>query len=70
MTEDTSCGQNRIARVSVISSDSIVVQQKPVTLTATVENKLDELVTGTLIWTVRSVFFDSPPPTEQPISLN
>ena len=70
MTEDTSFGQNRIARVSVISSDSIVVQQKPVTLTATVENKLDELVTGTLIWTVRSVFFDSPPPTEQPISLN
>jgi hypothetical protein len=70
MTEDTSFGQNRIARVSVISNDSIVVQQKPVTLTASVENKLDELVTGTLIWHVQSVFFDSPPPIEQPISLN
>ena len=70
MTEGTSFGQKRIARVSVISNDSIVVQQKPVTLTASVENKLDELVTGTLIWNVRSVFFESPPSTEQAISLN
>ena len=66
----TSFGQKRIARVSVMSSDNIAAQQKPVTLTASIENRLDEIVTGTLTWNVRSVFFESPPPTAQSISLN
>ena len=70
VTEDTSFGQKRMARISVISNDNIVVQQKPVTLTASIENRLDELITGTLTWNVRSVFFESPPSTEQRISLN
>ena len=70
MTEDTSFGQKRMARISVISNDNIVVQQKPVTLTASIENRLDELITGTLTWNVRSVFFESPPSTEQRISIN
>ena len=67
---ETSFGQKRIARVSVISSDDIIAQQKPVTLTASIENKTDEIVTGTLTWNVSSVFFESSPPTAQPISLN
>ena len=66
----TSFGQKRIARVSVMSSDNIAAQQKPITLTASIENRLDEIVTGTLTWNVRSVFFESPPPTAQSISLN
>ena len=70
VTEDTSFGQKRMARISVISNDNIVVQQKPVTLTASIENRLDELITGTLTWNVRSVFFESPPSTEQRISIN
>ena len=70
VTEDTSFGQKRIARISVISNDSIVVQQKPVTLTASIENRLNKLITGTLTWNVRTVFFESPPSTEQRISLN
>ena len=53
-----------------MSSDNIAAQQKPVTLTASIENRLDEIVTGTLTWNVRSVFFESPPPTAQSISLN
>ena len=54
MTEDTSFGQKHIARVSVTSDESIVVQKKPVTLTASIENSLDKFVTGTLLWNVRS----------------
>ena len=65
----TSFGQKRVARVSVVSSDNIIEQKKPVTLTASIENRLDEIVPGTLSWNVRSVFFKSPPPTTQSISL-
>ena len=70
MTEDTSFRQKHIACVSVTSDDSIVVQQKPVTLTASIENRLDELVTGTLLWNVRSTSSEAPPSTERSISLN
>ena len=70
MTEDTSFGQKQIARVSVTSDESIVVQQKLVTLTASIENRLDEFVTGTLLWNVRSASFEVPPSTERSISLN
>ena len=66
----TSFGQKRPARVSVISSENIVAQQKPVTLKASIENKLDEILTGTLTWNVHSISFKSPPPTAQSISLN
>ncbi len=64
MTEDASFGQKHLARVSVTSDESIVVQQKLVTLTASIENRLDEFVTGTLLWNVRPIFFDAPPSTE------
>ena len=70
MTEDTSFRQKHIACVSVTSDDSIVVQQKPVTLTASIENRLDRLVTGTLLWNVRSTSFEAPLSTERSISLN
>ena len=70
MTEDTPFGQKHIACVSVTSDDSIVVQQKPITLTASIENRLDELVTGTLLWNVRSTSFEAPLSTERSISLN
>ncbi len=63
MTEDASFGQKHIARISVTSDESIVVRQKPVTLTASIENRLDELVTGTLIWNIRSIPFEAPPTT-------
>jgi hypothetical protein len=66
----TSFGQKHTARVLVTSDDSIVVQQKPITLTASIENRLDELVTGTLLWNVRSASFEVPPSTERSISLN
>ena len=51
----TSFGQKHIARVLVTSDDSIVVQKKPVTLTASIENSLDKFVTGTLLLNVRSI---------------
>jgi hypothetical protein len=70
LTEDTSFGQKHIARVSVTSDESIVVQQKPVTLTASTENSLDEFVTETLLLNVRSISFEAPPSTERSISLN
>ncbi len=70
LSGDTSFGQKRVARVSVVSSDNIIAQKKSVTLTASIENRLDEIVTGTLTWNVRSIFFKSPPPTPQSISLN
>ena len=44
MTEDASFGKKHIARISVTSDESIVVRQKPVTLTASIENRLDELL--------------------------
>ncbi len=66
---ETSFGQNRVARISITSNDSIVVQQKPVTLTASIENRINEPVTGTLTWNVRSVFFKSPWPTKEHVSL-
>lgn len=69
MGAETSFGQNRIARISITSNDSIVVQQKPVTLTASIENRKNEPLTGTLTWNVRSLFFKSPWPTEERISL-
>ena len=48
----TSFGEKQIARVLVISIAKIIAQQKPVTLTASIKNKLDGIITGTITWNV------------------
>jgi len=50
MRPHTSFGHKRVARVSVASNDSIVVQQRPVALTVSIENRLTKVADGTGTW--------------------
>ena len=50
MRPHTSFGHKRVARVSMTSNDGIVVQQRPVTLTVSIENRLTKVADGTGTW--------------------
>jgi len=68
---ETSYAQKRFAQITLTSSDhdGIIETNRPVTLTASIKNKLDEVINGTVVWSANSPCFQSLPPVHQAITL-
>ena len=68
---ETCFAQKRIAQITLTSSahDGIIATNSPVTLTASIKNKLDEVINGTVVWSAHSPVFKSPTPVQQAITL-